>query len=149
MLRVCLGQCNLFLSCTVQLTAQTGPVCPLCASKQLLLLSLVGPDHLEPSMGHGSNIPALPGHHHTPQTTGLFLRLHLNNMGIPQSLPEAEQRSWVHPGEKPGQSAAEFVLGRVCSEHSLCPTEPPWACAVPHHHLALGYPSPPCPRAAP
>lgn len=63
-----------------------------------------------------------------PRSQGCSLRLHLSYMGMAKSLPEAEQRSWVHPGEKPEQSAAQFVLGSVCSGHSLCPTEPAWAC---------------------
>lgn len=54
-----------------------------------------------------------------PRARGCSLRLHLSNVGMPKSLPEAEQRSRVRPGKKPEQSAAEFVLGGVCSEHSL------------------------------
>lgn len=147
MLRVCLGtswgQCSLFLSCSpAHSTDRTSlpTVCLQTASPPLTHWPR------PPQALHGDVVatsqPCLDITTE-PRERGCSLRLHLSNTGMPKSLAEAEQRSWVHPGDKPEQSAAEFVLGSVCSEHSLCPTEPPWACAVPHLHVALGHPSSP------
>lgn len=70
---------------------------------------------------HPTGTPAaaeqpLPGSTMCPRASGLFSK------AVSEQHEDTtvcmEQRSRVHPGKKPEQSAAELVLGGVCSEHS-------------------------------